>query len=207
MTTLEPINLTESKRLVALEKAIEAGRKTFIEVGLALAEIRDSRLYRADYNTFEDYCRKKWHFTKTYANNLIEGASAVNDLPQLMTTKVVNERQARELAKVEPAKRVEVLERAAEAGPITAKSISEAADEVAPKTKDEQFVEAMGGIRTVDELEAPAREPRVTEYYERLEAMVNDALENATVKQLQSMSVYAKIIPRLIKETVEKRKP
>ena len=36
----EPITLDESKRLIELEKIIEAGRLTFIEVGFALAEIR-----------------------------------------------------------------------------------------------------------------------------------------------------------------------
>lgn len=49
-----------------------------------------------------------------------------------MTTIVVSEGQARELAKVEPAKRVEVLEKAVEAGPVTAKTIQEAAAIVAP---------------------------------------------------------------------------
>jgi hypothetical protein len=77
-----------------------------------LAEIRDARLYRAGFDTFEAYCREKRAFTKTYANNLIEGATVVKQLPSKITTIVVNEGQARELAKVEPAKRVEVLKEA-----------------------------------------------------------------------------------------------
>jgi hypothetical protein len=42
------ITLQEKMRLESLEGTIDAGRKTFIEVGLALAEIKDSRLYRSE---------------------------------------------------------------------------------------------------------------------------------------------------------------
>ena len=41
-----------------------AGKKTFVEVGLALAEIRDLRLYKREYSGFEEYCQKKWGWTK-----------------------------------------------------------------------------------------------------------------------------------------------
>jgi hypothetical protein len=60
----EPINLAESKRLIELEKIIEAGQQVFIAVGTALAEIRDARLYKSDFKTFEEYCHKKWNFTR-----------------------------------------------------------------------------------------------------------------------------------------------
>ncbi len=118
----------ESKRLLALEKVIEKGRQTFVDVGCALAEIRDSKLYLCEHNTFEDYCREKWGWTKTYCNNLIQGASVVKSIPASVTTMVVNERQARELGKVEPEKRQEVIEIAAATGKVTAKSIKEAVE-------------------------------------------------------------------------------
>jgi hypothetical protein len=41
---------------------------------------------------------------------LIDGADAVKSLPEEMTTMVVTERQARELAKAPPEKRVEVVD-------------------------------------------------------------------------------------------------
>jgi hypothetical protein len=135
----ESITLSESKRLIALEQTIEAGRKTFVEVGLALAEIRDARLYRSDFDTFEAYCQKKWGFTKTYANNLIAGADVVKQLPEKLTTIVVSEGQARELAKVPAEKRVEVLKAAQESGPVTAKTIHEAAAVIVPQTRKEKL--------------------------------------------------------------------
>lgn len=32
----------------------------FADAGAALVNIRDRRLYRAEYSTFEEYCAKRW---------------------------------------------------------------------------------------------------------------------------------------------------
>jgi hypothetical protein len=44
----------------------------------ALLIIRDSRLYREQYGTFEEYCNEKWGMTSGRARQLI-GASEVMD--------------------------------------------------------------------------------------------------------------------------------
>lgn len=44
---LAALTTTETERLTDLETTIERGLKTFVEVGQALMEIRDGRLYRA----------------------------------------------------------------------------------------------------------------------------------------------------------------
>ena len=211
----------------AIQQTIEAGRKTFVEVGLALAEIRDARLYRSDFDTFEEipagqsgtgtepivtesskhhrrlsccqlatnpksklnpkpanwrrsnhpsasrfwkrrqrparsrppemdtvvsnqrqarelskvptenrveaYCQKKWGWSEKRASHLIIASEVVKTLPTQNSTIVENEGQARQLAKVPIEKRVEVLTVAQEAGPVTAKTIHEAAAIVAPR--------------------------------------------------------------------------
>jgi hypothetical protein len=68
-TTLRtaPFPVDESKRLIELEHIIEAGLQAFIEVGTALAEIRDSHLYKSNFLTFEDYCIGKWAFKRAHA--------------------------------------------------------------------------------------------------------------------------------------------
>ena len=68
----------EAQRLKALEKIVEIGLKTFVQVGEALLEIRESRLYRKQYKSFEEYCQKRWNFTSRQANRLI-GAGVVVD--------------------------------------------------------------------------------------------------------------------------------
>jgi hypothetical protein len=69
--------------------------------------------------TFEDYCRKKWGMTRMRASQLIEAAQVKGSLPESVNHGLQNERQAREVAKVEPAKRAAVVEIAAsQAAPI-----------------------------------------------------------------------------------------
>jgi hypothetical protein len=46
----------------------------FVKVGLALARIRDLRLYRADFQTFEAYCQTKWHYGRSYVYDLMSAA-------------------------------------------------------------------------------------------------------------------------------------
>jgi hypothetical protein len=99
--TLLPLTRDEARRLKECESVIERGLKTFYTVGNALAEIRESRLYRISYSTFEDYCRERWQMSRFYAHRLIDAAQVVENL--LPMGNVPNsERQARELAPYEP---------------------------------------------------------------------------------------------------------
>jgi hypothetical protein len=117
-------SIRESQRLVELEKTIARGKKTFVEVGLALAEIRALRLYKSLYGSFSEYCQKKWGWNKSYAYYMIDSAEVVKALPDKVSTMVDTERQARELGKVEPEQRAAVLEAVvAEGKPVTAKEI------------------------------------------------------------------------------------
>ena len=94
----EPVARSSEKdtRLRELEATIEQGVHTFVDVGLALLEIRDTRLYRASHATFDAYCRERWGWQRAHAYRLIDGAkvarlmSPIGDTPE-------TESQAREL--------------------------------------------------------------------------------------------------------------
>jgi hypothetical protein len=88
--------LAERDRLAELEQIVERGLLTFREVGAALLEIRERRLYRGTHATFEGYCRERWLISKRHANRLVQ-ASAIAELVGPVGPLVV-ERQARELA-------------------------------------------------------------------------------------------------------------
>jgi len=122
----EALDLAGGRRLAELEKVINRGKKSFIEVGMALAEIRDLRLYRLTFKTFEGYCREKWGWGRQRAYELIAASEAVRLLPVECNQKITNENQAAELARVPKAARGGVLEAAVEAGPLTARAIREA---------------------------------------------------------------------------------
>ncbi len=68
------LTVLESKDLADKEQIISKGRKVFVQVGQALIGIRDKKLYRASYSTFEEYCDKKWQFCRSYAHRVIEAA-------------------------------------------------------------------------------------------------------------------------------------
>lgn len=99
--TLLPLTRGEVRRLRECEEIIQRGINTFYEVGNALAEVRESRLYRISYATFEQYCRERWQMSKTHANRLIDSSDVIANLTPIGVTPA-NESQARELVSLEP---------------------------------------------------------------------------------------------------------
>ncbi|MEU1312579.1 hypothetical protein ABZ419_27320 [Streptomyces cinnamoneus] len=61
----------EQDMLVKCESAIENLRFAFWAAGKALQVVRDARLYRAEFETFEEYTQTKWDITPQYAGKLI----------------------------------------------------------------------------------------------------------------------------------------
>jgi hypothetical protein len=91
---LPVLAVPERSRFVELEQVIEQGLQTFVDVGRALMEIRDSRFYRETFDSFEEYTQNRWGISRQRAHQLVD-AAAVSTVVD-----VANERQARELAPV-----------------------------------------------------------------------------------------------------------
>jgi len=130
------ISDSELAQLKAYESIIEHGLKTFTEVGSALMDIRDKRLYRADYETFEDYCRERWSMSRFYAHRIIEAASITTNLLPIGNIIPRTESQARPLASLEPDEQREVWQRVITSVPeteITAARVQKAVDEYKQK--------------------------------------------------------------------------
>jgi hypothetical protein len=118
------VRIRDDERLAELEKMIAKGQKTFVEVGLALAEIRDLRLYKREYSNFAEYCREKWGWEKRYTNYVIAGAEAVQSLPEKVGTAVPTLAAARELARIPAEQRAQIVQAiAAEGQPVTAPAV------------------------------------------------------------------------------------
>ncbi len=123
------LTLEERDRKAELEKVVNHGVRTFVEVGNALRQIRDSQLYRQEFKTFQEYCQAKWGWNASRARQLIGAA----DVQKSVTTVTLSsERQARELARVPQDLRETVIEVAAaraetEDRALTARDIREAA--------------------------------------------------------------------------------
>lgn len=126
---------TEVELLEDCEQRIEDGKLAFLEVGNALIKVRDEKLYRTKFKTFQDYCKGKWGWTKQRAYQYIESTETVKALPAKSQPLVDSERAARALAEVPADQRVEVLKEAVKDGPVTAASIAEAAEEIVETEK------------------------------------------------------------------------
>jgi hypothetical protein len=110
----EILNAAELHDLAQLEGVIERGMNTFIEVGAALYAIRDQRLHRADFETFESYCQQRWGFSDSRARQLIGAAQTVTNVTAAGLPAPANEGQARALSRVPESERIEVWQETVE---------------------------------------------------------------------------------------------
>lgn len=91
------------------EAVIERGLQTFLEVGSALLEIKQSRLYSGSYATFPEYCEQRWGLKMSRAYQMMSAANVVTNLSYTnVETLPVNEAQARPLASLSPEEQTEV---------------------------------------------------------------------------------------------------
>lgn len=132
----------ERSELANHEAVIERGIGTFVEVGNALLAIREGKLYRSDYGTFEEYCRERWGMSKSHANRLISAADVMENLAPL-GVKPVGEREVRPLTSLGPEVQREAWQRAVETAPdgkVTAGHVQRVVEEMTrpdPETEDE----------------------------------------------------------------------
>jgi hypothetical protein len=148
MTDLVPLDDAESVRLADCERKIRSGLQTFVEVGRALADIRDGRLYRQTHETFEAYCGMEFGLTRKRAYDLMGASDVVDALAQINGEPVddvgmppmgdipipTSERQARELSGLPAETAAKVMRTAVDLGDrVTASSIRTARDLVAPR--------------------------------------------------------------------------
>lgn len=83
MTSLESVRGEVVSTLAENEAVIRRGLVTFVEVGTALAAIRDERQFiTAGFDTFEDYCKQRLDFAPSTAAEYIGGARVQTLLAQ-----------------------------------------------------------------------------------------------------------------------------
>jgi hypothetical protein len=126
------LNKTEALELRRLEATVERCLKAFWEIGQALCQIRDKRLYRESYKTFEEYCITRWEMSRRSAYQLIEAASVYENVRHGAQILPANERQARPLAALPPEQQREAWAKAvstAPSGKVTAVHVAQVARE------------------------------------------------------------------------------
>ena len=75
-----PLTASEKRRKQELEGIVQSGLEEFLCVGLALAELRNRRLYRVEFGTFEEYARARFNMARSSLDQLIRSASTAQCL-------------------------------------------------------------------------------------------------------------------------------
>ena len=138
-------NEERQTRLTELENTITQARSHMRQAaaaGDALNEIRQERLYLILCNSFEEYVAQRWNMTKQNAYDLMAAADVLKQLAghEQQPTSI---RQAKQLARVPEAERVETWNEIVDAAPIdergqktiSGKDVQKAAAKRNPKKK------------------------------------------------------------------------
>jgi len=135
---MEILNIEESHELERCEVVIKQGLKTFIEVGEALFIIRDKRLYRNEFNTFEDYCQQKWSMPRRHVNRMIAASETIINLGPIGPILPESESQVRPLTNLEPEIQKEVWKEVVETHGenITAAKVQEIVEQWKPLNQE-----------------------------------------------------------------------
>lgn len=152
-------------------KVIEKGWQAFVEVGTALMEIRESRLYREEYDSWEAFCHDMLGISKTEANRQITDAKVVSDLQAPIGATAAGElpppkvrSHVRALAQLKSAEQRheawrQAQEQAATAGdPVTAKLVQESVDRIGgtPAPPSAKSPAPLAGKRSPASIPSPA---------------------------------------------------
>jgi len=178
---------SEVQRLAELECVVKSGLAVFVQVGNALLEIRDSRLYRQSFPSFEAYCRGRWGLKQSRAYQLLDAAVVVGNLQSSTIVELPQtESQARPLTQLEPEVQREVWQAVINTTPadqITAKVVEEqvkAADPLneAVKAVKEELKPAIAQQSIIPE-SAKGKDPVVSAVTEKVKAGEMTVLEAA----------------------------
>lgn len=134
---LSPSELGKWKQVLT---TIRKGRAEFWNYVAAVAQVREERLWRAEYKSFDDFCQREVGWERRYTNQLIESCQTRQEVgvitPTLIESGVLKtESHFRQLRDVPEEQMQQVLDRVVEkteqtGKPVTAKMLKETVNEV-----------------------------------------------------------------------------
>lgn len=159
------LSVTERAVLLECEDVVRKGLKSFVQVGNALARIRDSRLYREMFRTFEEYCLAVWDISDRHARNLWSAADVYGELAaKQFSVLPETESQARPLTKlprVEWAPAWEEVVGTAPAGRVTGSHVAAVAQRRLDRLKPAAVEKAPSHSAQPKVIDAGTREERI----------------------------------------------
>ncbi|MCG8635421.1 MAG: hypothetical protein MI863_16430 [Desulfobacterales bacterium] len=178
----------ERIRLEECECIIRRGLCTFLEVGRALAEIHDNRLYKETHKSFQKYCKDVWDLGKTTAEQKMNGYKVVSLLEKKMPAiagTFTNECQTRPLTRLKKnddrLKACKLVQEKLEESPrgkLTGALVNKAVKEVQGKVGKKKVKETKKAMEKTDLLSNQFK----NQHQVMLDIIV-DAKDNGTCKQ------------------------
>ena len=123
----------ERNRLAELEAEIEENLPAGLKLGLAIAEIKDRRLYRETHDLWEEYVRDRFDIARRTAFQYVASAHAYRLVHSCALTKPANESQLRPLLKLSDDAIPDAWAKAVETAPngkVTGKHVSTVVSEL-----------------------------------------------------------------------------
>ena len=155
-TITQRLSQTEREEWTLQKSIISKGREGFWATVSSLEIIRRKRLFREEFESFEQFALDKLDMSSRYANKLIEALSVRSSLgavvPEKLAAKVDNPWKLRNLKGLKTERMVEVVEHAnaaAGGGTITGRQLCESRREVLGLVEtDETDTEASDSLET-----------------------------------------------------------
>jgi hypothetical protein len=98
-----------------VDKVIRKGTKTFQEVGRAMVEMHDGKLYKHKFDTFEDYA-ESCGFSRRNAYKIIKAIHTMIELENVPESSQISREALTKLADIPADKKTEVLEKSLQRG-------------------------------------------------------------------------------------------
>jgi hypothetical protein len=141
-----PSTATKEVALERCELVYETNQNSFRNCCEAMHEISSKHLYKAKYKTFENYCNKRWGFSRSYGYALVKAHQTIAKVSTKADTfeTITNGSQAKALAKVPEKLRAEVVKNAAKSagkGKLTGRHIKECSTAIQQELNDTNVVE------------------------------------------------------------------
>jgi len=140
MTTTTEIVLSKSEqnKKEKLMAIVHANNLSFVEAGKALVELQKSKLYRDEFDSFDEFCKYHFGWGRSQAYRLIDASKVAEEVSPIGDVGIANEAQARVIQTVPKPKRRQVLREAVKMATdpdtgnvlLTAAVLSEAANKV-----------------------------------------------------------------------------
>jgi len=80
----EPLTAQEELDLHRYEIEIEENKDAWLRMTGALYEIWARRLYRANYRSFKQYCKRRWDFSRAYGYRLVNAHKTIEQVSTMV---------------------------------------------------------------------------------------------------------------------------